>query len=72
MFFLCFVFYKMSDLHGKNELCQKDFLLKLMPILFIYKSAVSGEDSVHTTVYHKRLARWVAVRSIFLSWKYKL
>ena len=36
----------MSDLHGKNELCQKDFLLKLMPILSIYKSAFHGEDSV--------------------------
>ena len=33
IYFLCFVFPKMSQLCGKNELCQKDFLLKILPIL---------------------------------------
>ena len=36
----------MSQLCGKNEPYHKYFLLKLMPILFIYKKAVSGENSV--------------------------
>ena len=37
---------KMLMLRYKNELCQRYLLLKLMPILAIYKNAVYREHSV--------------------------
>ena len=38
----------MLKLCGKNELCHKYFLLKLMPLLAIYKSAFHCKHSVGT------------------------
>ena len=37
---------KMLMLRYENELCQRYLLLKLMPILAIYKNAVHREHSV--------------------------
>ena len=40
---------KMLMLRYENELCQRYLLLKLMPILAIYKNAVHREHSVDGT-----------------------
>ena len=61
----------MSELHGKNELCQQDFLFKLMSILFIYKSSVSGEDSVVNSLDNMYVSEIIFGQLLYSCLQYK-